>query len=233
MDGQSLYAELEKTGRYASRNKPSSDVCFLNMSTAGVPLSITSNEFDFMSQFVQRHNLKRGYEVATGTGLSAVAAGLGMKDVGGKLVTMDAYIEEAHGLDYYSNGYKELNTDSDGMKSINFLIKKFELDDVVFPKLGWSPDDTEKSIREVFNDDPLDYVFIDALHKDSNLIADIDAVVPFLGDRFVVFIHDTHCFTKDTQSYLSDLLGGKPWALPPECGADTGFNLGYFEKNIL
>jgi len=233
MNAEKIYEELTKSDRYNLSAHDGRKT--INLPTSGVPVSISCNEFDFMLGFIKQFNLKRGYEVATGTGISALAAGLGMGD-GGKLVTMDVYVEENLGLvydDYAAKPYedKEVFTDSKGTESINFLIEKYGLEDVVFPKTGWSPDDTEKSIREVF-DDPLDFVFIDALHDDKHLIQDIEAVLPLLADKFAIFIHDTHCFSKKTEQYLTEVFG-KIWTYAENCRYPMGgFNLGYIENVV-
>ena len=201
----------------------------LRMSSLDFPVSISANEFNFMSEFIEENNLKRGYEVATGTGVSALAIGLGMKN-GGKLVSMDSYIEENLGLDYNDED-KEVFVESRGIESANYLVEKFGLTDVVFTKAGWSPDDTEKCIREVF-DDPLDFVFIDALHDDKHFIQDIEVVLPLLADKFAIFIHDTHCFGKKTERYLMEAFG-KIWTHVENCRYPMGgFNLGYIENVV-
>tara|TARA_Y100000593_G_scaffold57941_1_gene107716 strand:- start:236 stop:961 length:726 start_codon:yes stop_codon:yes gene_type:complete len=201
----------------------------LRMSSLDFPVSISANEFNFMSEFVEENNLKRGYEVATGTGVSALAIGLGMKN-GGKLVSMDSYIEENLGLDYNDED-KEVFVESRGAESVNRLVEKFGLTDVVFTKAGWSPDDTEKCIREVFND-PLDFVFIDALHDDKHFIQDIQAVVPLLADKFAIFMHDTHCLGKKSKNFLMDTFG-KIWTYAENCRYPMGgWNLGYIENVV-
>ena len=156
------------------------------------PYSIREAEFNFLTSIVKDNNLKNGYECATAFGISSVAIGLGFKATGGKCVTMDAYIEEkCQNPGAYREFEKEVYEKADGYKSVKYLIDKFGLQDHLFPEIGWSPDDTETCIRRHISE-PLDFVFIDAGHFPEQVIKDIDAFFPLLGDRYVVAFHDVY-----------------------------------------
>ena len=71
------------------------------------------------------HNLQRGYECATAFGISSCAIGLGFKQTGGKIVTMDAYIEEkCQNPGAYKDFERTVYEQSDGYKSVKYLIEK-------------------------------------------------------------------------------------------------------------
>lgn len=208
----------------------------LKMTNHGTPVSISEREFMFLRDFVIKHNLQRGFELATAFGVSATAIGLGMKATGGKLVTMDAYVEEQFNT---SQSYRYLSTfqvspeQCDGWKSVHFLLEEYGLKDVVTPTVGWSPDDTEKCIKQVFDTstEKLDFAFIDALHYPEAVMRDIESVLPFLGERFVLFLHDVHCFDDTVTDFLVETFG-KSYTTPPECAYAKryGYNLSYISK---
>ena len=175
------------------------------------PYSIKESEFNFLTNLVIENNLQRGYECATAFGVSSLAIGLGFKHTGGKVVTMDAYIEEkCKNPGAYENFSREVYDKSDGYKSVNYLVDSFGLKDVLFPEIGWSPDDTETCIRKHFSE-PLDFVFIDAGHFPEQMIKDIDAFLPLLGEKYVLAFHDVYpwSFSTIVHDHLFSKIGKK------------------------
>lgn len=193
------------------------------------PYSILQEEFNFLTNIIAENNLQRGYECATAFGISSLAIGLGFKKTGGKCVTMDAYIEEkCKDPGKYQDFEKQVYEQADGFKSVNYLIEKFELKNNLFPEIGWSPDDTEDRIRKHFKD-PLDFVFIDAGHFPEQIIKDIDAFAPLLGEKYVVVFHDvySHSFDKSVHEHAIKTFGKDveivlPWP--------KGENMGVIKK---
>lgn len=201
----------------------------MRMSNHKDPCCIADVEFDFIYNFVKKHKLKNGYEIATAFGVSMLAPALAMKEHGGRLVTMDAYIEEQHNYCMGYTGKVQTYQNADGFKVANNLMDIYELRDVVNLVVGFSPQDTRKALETKFDlsKEKLDYVFIDGLHTDDAAIKDLRAVLPFINrDRFVVFFHDTHCFGPITKKFVRNQLG-KHWTLIPKCGHPNGdgFNL--------
>lgn len=175
------------------------------------PYSIKESEFNFLTNLVIENNLQRGYECATAFGVSSLAIGLGFKQTGGKVVTMDAYIEEkCKNPGAYENFSREVYDKSDGYKSVNYLVDSFGLKEVLFPEIGWSPDDTETCIRKHFSE-PLDFVFIDAGHFPEQMIKDIDAFLPLLGEKYVLAFHDVYpwSFSTIVHDHLFSKIGKK------------------------
>lgn len=193
------------------------------------PCCIADIEFDFLYSFVKKHQLKNGYEVATAFGVSMLAPALAMKEYGGRLVTMDAYIEEQHNNCMAYRGASKAFQNADGFKSAKRLINMYGLQDVVSLYVGFSPDNVEIALKTRFNlnSDKLDYVFIDGLHTNDAVIKDLRAVLPYLNrERYVVFFHDTHCFDNTVKEFVKNKLG-KHWLLIPKCEhpSGEGFNL--------
>lgn len=190
------------------------------------PWSVKPNEFFFIGDFIRKHGLKAGYEIATGFGISSLGAALGFKDTGGKLVTMDAYIEEANDNCAAYEGKRGTYADSDGYKSVMWLREQFGLQDVLFPKVGWSPNDAPKAITNVFGEQAkLDYAFIDGLHTEEAVIKDTLSVEPYLAEKFIVFFHDG-AFQPHLIARLEFELGYK-YRRAPECHEPLGYALSY------
>lgn len=169
------------------------------------PWSISETEFNFITKKIVDRNLKRGFEVATAFGISALAAGLGFESTGGLLITMDAYIEEHYN---YCGGYREKRNETyqgmDGFKSINYIIEKFNLQNHIHPVVGWSPDDIGKWLLGM----RIDYAFIDGGHWNEQVIKDANEIKLYLNpDKFSVFVHDSHSLPPDVRQILSEIFG--------------------------
>ena len=156
------------------------------------PWSVKEFEFDTLRSLVSAYNCKRGFEIATGFGVSAVALGLGFKETNGKLVTMDAYVEELHNHpDSYRRSSPVVNTASNDFKTAKYLINKFDLNEVVFPELGWSPRDTGDVLKKhLAPGEKLDFVFIDGGHFSEQVIRDVEGILPYLAPKNLVVFHD-------------------------------------------
>lgn len=202
----------------------------ISLNKKRVPLSIRKYEFDQITENIVKYNLKRGYECATAFGVSAMAAGHGFKQTGGKLVTMDAFVEEYMNSD---SAYRNITDpvrfeESTNRKSARFLIEHFGLQDVVFSEIGWSPIDVASVLSKHYKEDEkLDFVFIDAGHFPHQVLLDIQAIVPFLAEKNVLMFHDVYPFVFDhnVNDYLYGKFGKKIEILAtPESG--LGDNLG-------
>jgi predicted O-methyltransferase YrrM len=194
-------------------NSPNIENWYMGMKGYDFPRSIYVHEFDYLKNLVIDYNLKSGYEVATAFGLSALALGLGFKETGGKLVTMDAYIEESQIEieDYiirYRNEGSNTVTDAMGYKSANYLMEYFRLKDVVKVEIGYSPIDVGRILGKNI-DKKLDFAFIDAGHFPEQVIKDLQAIIPFLGDEYVIALHD--CFpymiTPEVEEFIRKSFG--------------------------
>lgn len=206
----------------------------LKMTKHHHPWSIKSNEFAEIASWIIRHKLTRGYECATAFGLSSLAGGIGMRETGGKLLTMDAFIEEIYDESTAYRGKKEINTaaEPDGIKSAKWLWSRYGVDNVIKSVRGWSPDNVQEHVETMYGPSPqLDYVFIDAGHWDEALLADMRSIRPFLADRWVVFVHDMHCFSEPVLRTLAEEFGSQ-WQILESCRYPMGFNLGLMARNL-
>src|SRR4051794_33318627 len=97
----------------------------LKMRAHHLPWSITEREGHFIAEFIQRHKLKRGFEVATAFGVSALYAATGLKSNDGLLVTMDIYAEERDGFGYYRRPAALPNTAPDGLDIARRIVSRF------------------------------------------------------------------------------------------------------------
>lgn len=197
----------------------------IKMKQHSYPFSIKEEEFNYLTNVIVENNLQNGYECATAFGVSSTAIGLGFKQTGGRCVTMDAYIEEkCQNPGSYQNFEREVYEKADGYKSVKYLIEKFELQNHLYPEIGWSPDDTESAIKKHITE-PLDFVFIDAGHFEEQTIKDINAFFPFLGEKYILMFHDVYSwsFTNKVHEHLRSLTGKDVEIVVPH---SRGENLG-------
>jgi hypothetical protein len=179
------------------------------------PRAVHIKEFDFLKKLIIDYDLKSGYECATAFGVSTVALGLGFLQTGGKLISMDAYIEEIETesivydkMNRYRYDGKQHNTNSMGFKSANFLIEHFRLKNVVKLEIGYSPDDVGNVVQNNLNK-KLDFVFIDAGHFPEQLIKDLESIRQFLDDEYVIVLHDSFpwLITPEVEEFLITNFG--------------------------
>lgn len=200
----------------------------LKLSNHYHPWSMREHEGRIVYDLIVENELKSGFEIATAFGISASVIGQALNKTGGKLVTMDAYVEENFN---YSGGY-DINTklvkdiDADGFKMAKSLIEALGISDNVSLEIGWSPDDTATIIERGFPNSKLDFVFIDGGHTKEQIDADVKAVWPYLGDDCILLFHDHVDVSEDTKRFIKEngFLNEKNY--------HTGFNLyGYSKGN--
>lgn len=164
------------------------------------PWSITQKEYNFLESIIIDNNLKRGIDLCTGIGISALAAAMAMKKTGGKLITIDAYVEEYY--NHFTYGSKKVIYESDGYVNISFLRDRFDLKEHLIPEIGWSPDDVPTLIEKNFNE-PLEYVFIDGGHTEEQLLKDISCILPYTTKNTFWLFHDCidTLWTKKVQDF--------------------------------
>jgi predicted O-methyltransferase YrrM len=186
---------------------------FMGMVGYDFPRSIYIKEFEFLKNLVREYKLTNGYECATAFGISSIALGLGFRETGGHLITMDAYIEESvieveDYLGRYRHEGPNRKTDAMGYKSAKYLVEYFRLKDVVKVEVGYSPDDIGYVLSQHINK-KLDFVFIDAGHFPEQLIKDLEGVIPFLDDEYVIALHDCYPFmiTPEVQDFIRNKFG--------------------------
>lgn len=193
-----------------------------------VPLSIVEVEAQFMKNMIEKYNLKCGYEVATGFGLSALMAGSSFKETDGKLLSIDSFVEERHNdAGIYHNEKPSLNSNSIGHDSALYLRTKYNLDSVISFNTGWSPTDVPKLVNEFLNDGELfDYIFIDGGYFPEQIVLDIEAIFPYTDTKCVWFFHDVYdeIFTAEVKYYIFETFGKHITIVPPE---HTEEQLGY------
>lgn len=191
------------------------------------PYSIRENEFNFLETFIVEHNLKSGFELGNAFGVSTVAIGSGFKRTGGHLVSMDAYTEEKNQAYTYQGSKSDIYFDAVGYKSAKFLMKEFDLEGTVDLVQGWSPNDTHQALKGR----TLDFAFIDAMHDDISVVADLTSVLPFLGSHYAIFLHDVHCFSQAVRDFVKGTFG-MPYTIIPTCTLEKGdgYNLSIINR---
>ena len=157
-----------------------------------LPFSISEYEFNFMKEFILKHKLKNGFELATGIGISTIALGYALGINGGKLLSVDSYLEE----ETQNQPIQLSDTSSNDIAYENNkkLLQIFELSNNVILKKGSSPIDCIDFIELNFTE-KLDFVFLDCPKCYDDYVRDIEYIFKFLNkQKFAIFVHDTHCF---------------------------------------
>ena len=170
-----------------------------------LPVSINEPEFNYMKDFIIKHNLKTGIELATGTGISTLSIGLGMKETGGSLMSMDAYLEEKTQQQPMNTKNQNSYLDSNCYKIANYMKELYNLNETVSLKVGLSPHDLIKEIENI--NQKVDFVFLDCPKNDQDYERDIKAVYPYLSEKFAIFVHDTHCYKGKADQINFQLFG--------------------------
>lgn len=194
----------------------------ISMLNHNFPVSIRDNEFKFIKDFVKQHKFKNGFELATAFGVSTIAIGLGMKENGGKLITMDAYIEEHLDDHRYDGANYQTYKNTDGWKSVNYLIEHFRLQDTVKVDIGWSPEDTGVVIARNTTK-KIDFVFLDSGHFPEQVKKDLSAIKPFLDDKYTILLHDFYptVYPKIVVEWIIDNFGFEPKVVLPKPFGDN------------
>lgn len=196
------------------------------------PWSIKKAEFDYLFKIIKRFKLKKGYEVATGFGISSLAIGLALAENDGKLLTIDSYEEEVMEDPEKYRGEVNFYENSLGFKSIKQLVNYFNLQNIIFPLIGKSPRDVNKCLDVVFDkDEKLDFVFIDAGHWDAALFQDFSAIKKRLSDKCILAIHDGPNFSRKLIDHITVQLLAE-WEFPEECKQPNGWDMIVFKRGF-
>lgn len=177
----------------------------LKLSNHYNPWSLQEHEATIVYETVIHNSLKVGFEIATAFGISSVVMGQALYNTGGRLVTVDAYVEEHfNGSANYSVETRFVKTkeDSDGFKMANALIKHLSLEDTVTTEIGWSPDDVPSIIEKNFGNTKLDFAFIDGGHSFEQIHADVNVVLPYLSEDSIIIFHDYGASSPQTTQLL-------------------------------
>jgi predicted O-methyltransferase YrrM len=212
-------------GREVSYERAPHESCIKLVGT-DFPWSIVEDEFNFFIDVITSNNLKSGYELATGTGISSLASGLGFRETGGRLLTMDAYVEEHYNAPNSGRHHEYFVSpnESRGYKSVNQLVEEYKLQEIVFPVIGWSPTDLSAKMKEN-NFEYFDFVFFDAGSWDERFDNDFDEMFKYLNkDKFAVLVHDTQTVPENLKR-MESLLGVTHFILP------NSLNLAAFIKS--
>lgn len=177
------------------------------LSNKPLPVSINEHEFNFMKDFIIKHNLTNGVELATGTGVSTVAIGYGMSKTGGQLMSMDAYIEEQMQQQPIYTKNEACYQQSNCYKLANYMLQHFNLDKYVNLKVGMSPHDLIHEIKNL--NARVDFVFLDCPKTNADYERDIKAISIFLAEKYAIFVHDTHGYRGSSVDDLNKKLFGK------------------------
>lgn len=183
----------------------------IHIKTREFPISINESEFNYMYNFIIKHNLKNAFELSTGTGISTIAIGSAMLKTGGYLITLDSYYEDLYKIssnipigNYTIANIEEIKEKSDCYKFISQAVNILSLKNTVQIEIGWSPNDVKKLNEKR---DFLDFVFLDCPKNDNEFERDIKSIYPFINkDKFMICVHDSHCYTIKSFELIKSLF---------------------------
>jgi predicted O-methyltransferase YrrM len=180
----------------------------LKLSNHFHPWSLKKSEAKIVYDVICNNNLKLGFEIATAFGVSSSVMGQALLKTNGKLITMDAYVEEEfnHALEYNINTkLVKTKETADGYKMASNLLKSLELDETVFLEIGWSPNDVPSILDKHLNGSKLDFAFIDGGHSVEQIHADVLAIKDYLDDDSILFFHDHRDVAKHTIDFVQEI----------------------------
>lgn len=185
------------------------------------PYSITDEEGLILYNLVTRLGLRNGYEVATAFGYSSFYLGLAFKKNGGRLVSLDAYVEESQEHFVYDEETARSHAEAhiaaryageteklpEGLRFALAGANKLGLEETTRYEIGFSP----MSIPSTLKDEIIDFAFIDGSHFGEAPREDVDAVLPYLNsNRCIIVFHDTHCeAVAKAVFHAAERLGGE------------------------
>lgn len=194
LDNYTTFDELlsEVSGVYSKIACGNGKHVGLKFKTKNFPVSINEHEFNLMHDIIVKNNLKNGFELATGTGISTVALGVAMKKTGGVLLSMDSYFEEITQRpdNIFEDDKFDLTqaVDTPGYATIHNVLKHFAVETVVEQAVGWSPSGAVIALKTL--NSPLDFVFLDCPKSAIEIERDISYISLFMGKKYIIFIHD-------------------------------------------
>lgn len=181
----------------------------LRLASKPYPVSITEVEANFMMRHIIEKEYKSGFELATGLGISTLAIGLGMKETGGTLLTVDNYSEEQ--LQIQPIGVPPENAIwedyPDCYRMFQILKAHFGLPVTQLMMSATRIYQRLQSLEPISLISKFDFVFLDCPKDDNDLKRDLDGIFPFLAEKYTIFIHDSHCFTKVGEDYFVEKFG--------------------------
>tara|TARA_R110000796_G_scaffold2291_2_gene9103 strand:- start:712 stop:1419 length:708 start_codon:yes stop_codon:yes gene_type:complete len=181
------------------------DIESLKLTNHHHPFSLTQEEAYIIYNLLLKNNAKNVFEIATAFGISSIVMGQALSNTQGKLVTIDAYIEEHfnHSMGY-SPDFKFVKDkeDADGYLMAKSLVNNLNLNDRIILEIGWSPDDIPAIYKNNFQNQKLDILFLDGGHSEKQIYLDITHMMRYLDIESIIFFHDHHCVGKDTKRFL-------------------------------
>ena len=145
--------------------------------------------------FIIENNLRSGFDLSTGTGISALSMGLGMKETNGNVLSVDSYVEVEESRMVVHKSEQSGSYESESFIQNKNLIELFGLENHVDLRIGVSPHDCKEFL---LGREKLDIVFFDCPKNEYDFHRDASYVKEHLNEnKFAIFWHDTHVFMDD------------------------------------
>jgi len=178
----------------------------LRMSHKMYPWSLRYPEAEIVYNLLVSNNLKNGYEIATGFGISALVIAQALRITNGKIASMDAYVEESLGYCNYNHTTEIVNTNSpDGFNLANKMLIALNLSEYAELHIGWSPKDTNSILQKTHGDNKLDFAFIDGGHTPEQVILDLHEIMDRFNNNALILFHDYGCVGEDSKKFMQNM----------------------------
>lgn len=179
------------------------------------PISLTNEEGGILYEMILQNGLKNGFEVATGFGMSSFWAGLALRETGGRLISMDSYIEEQSGSWNYTPHQAAQVVRHEEPRGLRFAKRaatQLGLLPCVSYAVGVSPED----VPSMLAGQTIDYAFIDRLHYSGQPLRDFMALAPYLAPRCLVAFHSNqeNCSVPEAIRAAEDYLAASALVCP-------------------
>jgi predicted O-methyltransferase YrrM len=190
-----LFSTLERVNKHEYSKWDAS----YKLKTRDFPYSCTLEEGLVLYYLIRENKLTNGYEIATAFGLSTIFLALGAERTGGRVVTLDCYIEESKESYIYSPEEIEEHVSTlherisagyqpNGLEMARKLAALASVQDRIDFKVGTSPQNVAASLEGR----RIDFAFIDGGHFGDQPTLDFEAVQSSLGEKCAVFFHDNN-----------------------------------------
>lgn len=185
----------------------------INFASQYLPISINEAEYNFMQESIEKYNLQFGFELSTGIGISTLALAKGFKRTKGQLISLDSYYEELNSsiisseepiFEYSEKDIENIKLNCKAFNNTKKILDHYDLSDCVDLEVGWSPIDSIKLIKT--KNKQLDFIFLDCPKSDKEFERDIVSLRPFISDKYLICVHDTHTFTEKSNNLVKDLF---------------------------
>jgi predicted O-methyltransferase YrrM len=161
-----LYKQFIYPFKKSKQSRGYAPIQYVNFETGG---GIAIDEIYFFENVLKLFNPQREFLIGIASGWSTIA--LGLINPSASLYGIDNITEGRHA--------------QEGLELTKRIAQKLNIDLTIF--VGSSPQDVPLFLSNVGS---IDFVFVDGLHTNEQVVLDFEAVLPYLSESAIVVFHD-------------------------------------------